>query len=74
LKEIKVPFVPTQANFILIKTGEKTKEIIAELLKRGIIIRGMESYNLPQYIRLTIGTQEENETFIREFKSVLSLP
>ncbi len=70
LREIKVPFVPTQANFILVKTGEKTKEIIAELLKRGIIVRGMGSYNLPQYIRLTIGTQEENETFIRELQSI----
>ncbi|MCD6318176.1 histidinol-phosphate transaminase [Candidatus Aerophobetes bacterium] len=71
LKEMEIPFVPTQTNFILIRTGEKTKEIVDELLKRGIIVRGMESYNLPQYIRLTIGTQEENETFIRELKSIL---
>ena len=68
---MKIPFVPTQANFILIKAGEKTKEVVDELLKRGIIVRGMKIYNLPEYIRLTIGTQEENETFIREFKSIL---
>lgn len=71
LRELKIPFVPTQANFILIKTGENTREIILALLKKGIIVRGMEAYNLPQYIRLTIGTREENETFIRELQSIL---
>lgn len=71
LKELKVPFVPTQANFILIETGENTKEIILALLKKGIIVRGMEAYNLPNHIRLTVGTREENETFIRELQNIL---
>lgn len=71
LTELGVPFVPTQANFILIKVGEKTRDIILTLLKKGIIVRGMEAYNLPQYIRLTIGKQEENETFTQEFQKAL---
>ena len=71
LKEMGIPFVPTQANFILIKTGERTRQIIHTLLKKGIILRDMEAYNLPHYIRLTISTQEENETFIREFQKAL---
>ena len=74
LEKMRIPFVPTQANFILIKIGKKNKEVVSELLKRGIIVREMGSYNLPQYIRLTIGTREENEIFIRELKSTISLP
>ncbi|MCD6406428.1 histidinol-phosphate transaminase [Candidatus Aerophobetes bacterium] len=68
LKELGVEFVPSQTNFILIRTGNKTEEIINNLLKKGIIVRGMQAYNLPDYIRLTIGTREENEFFIQEFR------
>ncbi len=71
LHRLKIPFVPTQANFILIETGERTPEIILALLKKGIIVRGMKPYNLPHHIRLTIGTREENETFIRELQSLI---
>jgi len=71
LKELGVEFVPTQANFILIKTGEKTRKIILDLLKKGIIVRGMEAYNLPQYIRLTVGRREENEIFVQELQNTL---
>lgn len=71
LRKLGIPFVPTQANFILIKTGEKTKNIVLALLNKGIIVRSMEAYNLPHYIRLTIGRREENETFVRELKHVI---
>jgi len=71
LEEMGIEFVPTQANFILIKVGGKTESVINTLLKKGIIVRGMEAYNLPHHIRLTIGTQEENEIFIREFQEAL---
>ena len=71
LGNLKVPFVPSQANFILIKTGEKTRELIHTLLRKGIILRDMQVYNLPHYIRLTIGRQEDNEIFIRELQNVL---
>jgi histidinol-phosphate aminotransferase len=66
--KIGVSFLPTQANFILIESGERTKEIVLALLKKGIIVRSMEAYNLPHHIRLTIGTREQNEAFIREFQ------
>ncbi len=72
LRELGLSFVPTQANFILIKVGKRAKDIEEGLLKRGIIVRGMEGYNLPQYIRVTIGTREQNEEFIKNFRTILS--
>jgi len=71
LRRLGISFLPTQANFILIESGKKTKEIILALLKKGIIVRGMEAYNLPHHIRLTIGTREQNEAFVREFQLLL---
>ena len=72
LRRLKIFFIPTQANFILIKVGKKAKDVAAKLLKKGIIVRGMGAYNLPHYIRVTIGTKPQNEEFIRNLQTVLS--
>ncbi len=64
LHKMKLSYIPTQANFILIKLGKKASDVEKRLLQHGIIIRGMKAYNLTQYIRLTIGTREQNERFI----------
>jgi len=71
LRKMGVPFIPTEANFILIKVGENAKEIENNLLHRGIIVRGMTAYNLSQYIRVSIGTAKQNEEFIRELRASL---
>jgi len=70
-EELGIPFIPTQANFILINTGEETEKIVNSLLKKGIIVRSMKAYNLPDYIRLTIGTREQNEILIKQLRSFL---
>lgn len=72
LRRLKVSFIPTQANFILIKIGKKAKDVEAQLLKKGIIVRGMEAYNLPHHVRVTIGTKPQNEEFIKNLQSILS--
>ncbi len=72
LRRLKVSFIPTQANFILIKIGKKAKDIEAKLLKKGIIVRGMGAYSLPHYIRVTIGTKAQNEEFIKNLQTIFS--
>lgn len=72
LRRLKVSFIPTQANFILIKIGRKAKDVEGELLKKGIIVRGMGAYNLPHYIRVTIGTKPQNEEFIKNLQTIFS--
>lgn len=62
--------VPTEANFFLIKVGDG-KKVYDGLLKRGVIVRPMASYNLPEYIRVTVGLPGENRRFIETFKEVL---
>ncbi|WP_338418996.1 aminotransferase class I/II-fold pyridoxal phosphate-dependent enzyme, partial [Turicimonas muris] len=42
-----------------------------ELLKKGIIVRKMNSYDLPEWIRVTVGTKEQNERFLEELKELL---
>ena len=71
LRKMKLSYIPTHANFMLIKLGKKASDIEKRLLHDGIIIRGMKAYNLPQYIRLTIGTREQNKKFIGSLRKIL---
>ena len=52
--------LPTQANFICVKIGERAKELVAFLEQNGMIVRGLTSFGMPEYIRVTIGKPEEN--------------
>ena len=64
-------FVPSKANFILIRTGNGRK-VFEALQKQGVIVRPMDAYKLPDYIRVTLGTMEENARCIDALKEVLS--
>lgn len=64
-------YVPSMANFVLVKVG-KGKEVFKALLAKGVIIRDMDAYGLPEWIRVTVGTREENARFLRELKQVLA--
>lgn len=65
--------VPSQANFILAKVGDGTA-VFGQLQKRGVIVRPVRSYNLPEWIRVTVGTQAQNERLLAELASVLGRP
>ncbi|MDZ4817226.1 MAG: histidinol-phosphate transaminase [Verrucomicrobiota bacterium] len=71
--ELNLPWTKSAANFILVKVGGEGagKRIFTELQKRGIIVRDMTSYRLPEYIRVTIGTHAQNSQFIEELRKVL---
>ncbi|NLM25390.1 MAG: histidinol-phosphate transaminase [Firmicutes bacterium] len=71
LEKLGLEYIPTEANFIMFNVRRDANTLFEELLKKGIIIRSGSIFNMPSYIRLTIGTMEENESFIRALKEVL---
>jgi histidinol-phosphate aminotransferase len=62
--------VPAVANFILVKTG-RGREVFTLLQKEGVIVRPMDGYGLPEYVRVTVGTAEENDRCLRALRAVL---
>jgi histidinol-phosphate aminotransferase len=72
LAKLGIEFVPTSANFILVKVGDGQK-VFVELQKLGVIVRPMGGYGLPEWVRITIGTPQENKRCIRSLKKVLGL-
>ncbi|MBG0791524.1 MAG: histidinol-phosphate transaminase [Desulfovibrionaceae bacterium] len=63
---------PSQSNFVMFESPRDTAEVFEELLKRGIIIRPLKSFGLPRCMRVNVGTDKENETFIRALGEVLN--
>jgi histidinol-phosphate aminotransferase len=65
-------YVPSYANFLLVKTGEGDR-VFRDMLKQGVIVRAMSSYKLPDWVRISIGTEAENLRCLEVLDSVLTV-
>lgn len=72
LDALGVAYLPTQANFILIHCGRDSKGIFEHLLQNGIIVRPTHSFGLPEHIRVTFGTTEQNARFFKVFREAIA--
>jgi len=63
-------FVPSHANFVLVNVGDGDR-IFGELLKKGIIVRAMRGYKLPDWLRISIGTPDQNRRCLSELDKLL---
>jgi len=68
--KMNVRFVPGTANFVMVNVGDG-HAIFEKLLRQGIIVRPLKGYNLPEWIRISIGTTEENKKLVAAFKKVM---
>ncbi|HXA10113.1 MAG TPA: histidinol-phosphate transaminase [Chthoniobacterales bacterium] len=64
-------FVPSVANFVLVKVGDG-KAVFKALLRHGVIVRALSGYKFPEWVRITVGTMEENRTCIAALREVLA--
>ncbi len=63
-------FVPGQGNFLLVKVGDGAA-VFDALQKRGVITRPVKGYGLPEWLRVTVGTPEQNERLLRELAAAV---
>ncbi len=71
LKKLNIESRPSEGNFSFIETTEKkAKEISAHLINDGIIVRQLDSYGLPNCLRITIGTKNEMMVTIKSLKKI----
>jgi histidinol-phosphate aminotransferase len=71
ISEIGYQAVRTWANFLYCELGEDAAAVAKRLQAEGIIIRPLGPWGAPTAIRITIGTPEQNETFLKAFKKVM---
>jgi histidinol-phosphate/aromatic aminotransferase/cobyric acid decarboxylase-like protein len=69
---------PSDGNFILVDitgTGQTAQQIVAEALEERVLLRAMTAHRLQgAFVRVTIGTTEQNLNFVRVFRRVIGLP
>lgn len=65
-----VTVVPSQANFVFIDVGRLARDVYAQLLKKGVIVRPFGG--LPTSLRVTVGTPEQNDRFLKALGEVIA--
>jgi histidinol-phosphate aminotransferase len=68
-RALGLEYVPSFANFVLVRVGDGDA-VFQALLRRGIIVRAMRSYKLPGWIRVSVGTMDQNRRFVAEIRDL----
>ena len=58
-RKLGLEFMPSSANFVLVRVGDGQR-VFTEMQQRGVIVRPMGGYRLPEWIRISVGTSKEN--------------
>ncbi len=64
-------YIPSVGNFVTVDMGREGEPVFHALLKEGVIVRPVANYGMPGHLRVSIGTREENQTFIDALDRVL---
>jgi histidinol-phosphate aminotransferase len=65
-----IEYTPSSGNFILLRVGAG-RTVFQELMRRGIIIRPVDNYQLPEWIRVSIGLPRENDSFLKNLLEIV---
>jgi histidinol-phosphate aminotransferase len=71
LKQLGCAVLPSQANFLAVGFGRDASPIHQGLLEKGVIVRPLKSYEMPEFLRVTVGTEDENSRFLGALREVL---
>jgi histidinol-phosphate aminotransferase len=72
LDTMSIRHYPSQGNFILIDCGRPALPIYDAMLRLGVIVRPVGGYGLPNHLRITLGTQAQNQRMLEALKQALS--
>lgn len=69
-ERMSVAYIPSETNFVTIDLKTDAQRVCEELLRRGVIVRHLKMYGKPTFLRVTIGTPEQNRKFIEAFRQI----
>ncbi len=71
--KLGLEYAESHTNFILVRIGDRAREVQQAMLQRGVIVRPCEAYDLPDFLRVSIGSSAQNERFIRTLADVFDV-
>lgn len=72
LEQVGLSAFPSAANFITFSCNKDSTDTYQALLQQGIIVRPLHAYNMPEYIRVSAGTTEQNARFLKALATIRS--
>lgn len=70
-EEMGLEYVPSVANFVLVRVGDGDA-VFDGMLRKGVIVRAMRGYKLPEWVRISVGTMDQNRRCVETLRGVLS--
>lgn len=70
-KELGLEWIPSSGNFVSVDVGQNALPLYEALLQKGVIVRPVANYEMPNHLRVSIGTERENQIFIQALIEVL---
>lgn len=70
-QEMDLNSLPTMGNFISVNVKQDGLALYQKLLQHGVIVRPVANYAMPEYLRITIGSQQQNERFVESLRQCL---
>ena len=70
-RRLGLGWLPSVGNFLCVDVGRPGREVFLALLKKGVIVRPVDNYGLPDYLRISIGSEAENARCIAALSDVL---
>jgi len=64
-------YIPSAGNFLAIDFSRPAQELFEAMMQQGVIVRPIANYGMPDFLRVTIGTEDENQRFIEVMDKVL---
>lgn len=71
-KELDLEWIPSSGNFVSVDLKKPGLPVYEALLRKGVIVRPVANYEMPNHLRVSIGTERENQIFINALRRVLS--
>jgi histidinol-phosphate aminotransferase len=69
--KLGLEYIPSSGNFLTVRVG-RAADVYKRLLRRGVIVRPVAGYELPEHLRVTVGTAEENDKFLAALAASLA--
>lgn len=72
LDKLGLAYLPSMGNFLAVNMGQPAAPVYQALLNRGVIVRPVANYQMPDYLRITVGTAEQNKRLIEALSGVMA--
>ncbi len=70
-EQLGLEYIPSIANFIAVNLKRDAMPVYEKLLREGVIVRPVASYNMPEHLRITIGTEDQNKRVLKALEQIL---